>query len=194
MARTRIDTVVVPAGLVRLRIVIDEETAAVFLGEDAGESPRGIGQISDVEQVNDQEVAGLSTFDGERTTQIMHFGQVNIADIVCAVVVRDLPPGPIKALDTKFSTRLKRLHHGNVRMPAIVSFNRGIFWWPLQIKLERSLRHDDLLIKGLCGAGVGAQWLSALDTAPGATRIGRATKGSQFCEKTSPIGDSSPLT
>src|SRR5215469_18659312 len=145
MARTRIDTVVVPAGLVRLRIVVDEETAAVFLGEDAGESPWGIGQISDVEQVNDQEVAGLSTFDAERTAQIVHLGQVDITNIVCAIVVSDLPAGPVETLDAKFSARLKRLHHGNIRMPAIVSFDCSVFRRPLQIKLKRSLWHDDLL-------------------------------------------------
>jgi len=57
----------VPAGLVRLRIVVDEETASVFLGEDASESPRRVRQITDIKQVNDQEIAGLGTFDAKRT-------------------------------------------------------------------------------------------------------------------------------
>src|SRR5262245_12440399 len=147
MARTGIDAMEVPTGFVRLRIVVDEEAAAVFLSEDTGESPRRVRQISDVEQVNDQKVTGFSPFDGERTAQIMHLGQVNIADIVCAVVVRDLPASPIEALDTKFSARLKRLHHWNVRMPAIVSFDRGIFRWLLHVKLERSHGDDDLPIQ-----------------------------------------------
>ena len=51
----------------RLRIVVDEETASVFLGEDASESPRRVRQITDIKQVNDQEIAGLGTFDAERT-------------------------------------------------------------------------------------------------------------------------------
>src|ERR1700730_14979339 len=67
MARTRIDPVEVPAGLARLRIVVDQETAAVFPGEDSGESPRRVRQITDIKQANDQEIAGLGTFDAKRT-------------------------------------------------------------------------------------------------------------------------------
>src|SRR5262245_23545980 len=118
MTRIGIDAVEVPAGFVRLRIVVNEEATAVFLSEYTGESPRRVRQISDVEQINDQKVTRFSTFNGEGTAQIMHLGQVNIADIVCAVVVCNLPACPIETLDTEFSTRLKRLHHGDVGVPA----------------------------------------------------------------------------
>jgi hypothetical protein len=48
-------------------------------------------------------------------------------------------------------------------MPTIVSFDRGVFRWPLQIKLKRSLRHDDLPFIARDDACAGAQWLSAFD-------------------------------
>src|ERR1700730_6987587 len=131
MARSRIYPVEVPAGLVRLRIVVDEETATVFLGEDPGEPPRRARQISAIEQINDQQIVGLIAFDAGRTTQITILRQIDIANIVCAVVVKDLPARPVEALDAKFSTRLERFHHGNIWMPAIVSRARGIFRRPL---------------------------------------------------------------
>src|SRR6266446_3485280 len=90
----------------------------------------------------------------------MHLGQVDIANVVCTVVVKDLPAGPVETLDAKFSTRLEHFHHRNVGMPAIMSFDPRIFRWSLQIELERSLRHDDLPSIARDGACAGAHWLS----------------------------------
>jgi hypothetical protein len=183
MWRELVYAVEVPAGLVRLRIVIDEKTAAVFLGEDAGESPRRVRKITDVEQVDDQQVAGLGTFDTERAAQVMYLGQIDVANVVCAVVVEDLPPGPVEALDAKFSTRLEHFHHRNVGMPAIVSFDPRIFRWSLEIELERSLWHDDLLIKTLHGACAVRSGFRRSIWRPAATRIGRTTKDvTAICE------------
>jgi hypothetical protein len=36
---------------------------ALSSGEDSGEPPLRVRQISDIEQINDQEIAGLSAFD-----------------------------------------------------------------------------------------------------------------------------------
>lgn len=66
MARARIYAVEIPARLVCGWVVIDEKAAAVFLGEDSRESPRRVRQVSDIEQVNDEKIAGLGAFDAER--------------------------------------------------------------------------------------------------------------------------------
>jgi hypothetical protein len=71
-------------------------------------------------------------------------------------------------------------------MPAIVSFDRSVFRWPLQIKLKRSLRHDDLPFIARDEACAGAHWLSAFDMAPGGnpelTEPGKSWR--QSCEET----------
>ncbi len=69
-------------------------------------NPQGeIGQIADVEQIDDEQVARLGSFDAERTAQVMHFRQINVANIIGAVAVEDLAPGPIETFDAEFSRR-----------------------------------------------------------------------------------------
>src|SRR5947208_14049790 len=89
----------------------------------------------------------------------MHLGQVDIANVVCTVVVKDLPAGPVETLDAKFSSRLEHLHHRNVGIPAIMSFDPRICRWSLQIELESSLRHAELQSISREGACACPRWL-----------------------------------
>src|SRR5262252_1814154 len=47
----------------RLRIVVDEKSAAVLLGKDTGEPPGRIREITDVEKVHDHQVTGFGSVD-----------------------------------------------------------------------------------------------------------------------------------
>jgi len=110
VTRTRIDPVVIPDRLARLRIVVDEKSAAVLLGKDAGEPPGRIREITDVEKVDDHQVTGFGSVDPERSAQIMDFCQVDVADVVSAVVGSNLSARPVEAFDPEFRPRFIRFH------------------------------------------------------------------------------------
>src|SRR6202048_2613299 len=84
----------------------------------------------------------------------MHLRQIDIANIVCAVVVKDLPARPVEALDAKFRTRLERFHHGRIWMPASVSLDRGLFRRPLSANLEREMLRFD-------AQSISASWIAS---------------------------------
>src|SRR6185437_2261688 len=102
MPRGRIDAVEIPTGLSGLRIMIDEETAAILARKNAGEAPRRCRQIADIEEIDDQQIARLRAFTTERPAKIMNLGEIDIAHIVCAVIVFDLAAGPVKTFDPEF--------------------------------------------------------------------------------------------
>ncbi len=97
--RRGVDAVQVPDGLGRVGIMVGEETAAVVAGEDAGEAPLVAPQAADIEDVDDENVAGLGPFDLDRAAQDVDDRQVDVADVVRAVVVLDLAVGPVLAFD-----------------------------------------------------------------------------------------------
>src|SRR5690606_9409285 len=88
----------VPDGLVGVREVVGEERAAVVLGEDPGVAPALTGQRAgvflrewaDVEDVDDEEVAGLGTLYRERPAEGVHDRERRVPDVVRGVVVLDL--------------------------------------------------------------------------------------------------------
>jgi hypothetical protein len=47
-----------------------------------------------IHNLDQQQIAGLCAFDLKRARKIVNLGQVYISDIVCTVVVADLPTGP----------------------------------------------------------------------------------------------------
>lgn len=94
-----VDAVKVPDGLGGLRVVVLEEAAAVGLGEDAREAPGGVVKGLDVGDVDDEQVAGLGALDVKGASQVVDLGQVDVAHVVGAVVVADLPAGPVEAFD-----------------------------------------------------------------------------------------------
>ena len=47
----------------------------------------GPGEPADVENVDHHQIARLGTLDAERPAQIVHLGQVDVTDVVGAVVV-----------------------------------------------------------------------------------------------------------
>jgi hypothetical protein len=64
----------------------------------------------------------------------MNLRQIDDFDVGRAVVVLDLPAGPVDALDAELISGFDPRDHGNVRMPAVVK----------HIQLFRDLGHVDL--------------------------------------------------
>ena len=82
----------VPDRLLRQRKVIGEEAAAVLLGEEPVETPQALGQGADIEQVDDQQIAGLGAVHADRAGEEMHDGEVDVADVVGELSFLMKPP------------------------------------------------------------------------------------------------------
>src|SRR5215469_747654 len=141
MTRACIDPVEVPDRFTRLWIMVYEKSAAVLPCEDAGESPGRIWQITDVEKINDHQIAGFGSFDPERPAQIVDLCEVDVADVVGAIVRGDLPSRPVEAFDSKLRSWFIRLHQRNVGMPSIMRLYFRRLGSSLEIGVKGNLRH-----------------------------------------------------
>lgn len=72
-----------------------QEASAVVWVKYAREAPRLVLEWLHVHDLDQEEIAGLGALDFKGARQIVNPGQVDIADVVCAVVVPYLAPGPI---------------------------------------------------------------------------------------------------
>ena len=122
VSRAGVDPVIVPDCFARMRIMVDEKPAPVLLGKNSGETPGQVRQIADVQQIDDHQIAGFGAFDPKWSAQIMHLGQIDVANVIGAVIGGDLATRPIEAFDPEFCSRLIGFHHRNVGMPAVVGF------------------------------------------------------------------------
>ena len=110
----------VPDRFLRLREMIGQEPAAVLLREEAVEAPEALRQRADIEQIDDQQIAGLGAFHPDRAGQEVHDREIDIAHVVRGFVVLDEAAGPVVGLDHEFVPRLDPGNDGNVGMPSIV--------------------------------------------------------------------------
>ena len=99
VARGAEDALEVPDGFSRLRVELVEEAAAVGGSEDAGEAPRLVLQWLHVLDLDEEDVAGLGGLDLKGPGQVVDAGEVDVFDVVGAVVVADLAAGPVDAFD-----------------------------------------------------------------------------------------------
>lgn len=118
----------VPDGLVRVGEAVGEEAAAVVLGEDAGVAPALPGAFSlrlrygaQVEDVHDEQVAGLGALHRDGAAEHVGVGEVDVTDVVGRVVVADLVVGPVPALDAEIRARLHGDGRRDVGVPAVVA-------------------------------------------------------------------------
>lgn len=96
-----------------------------------------------IEDVDHEEVARLGALHADGAGEIVHGGQVDIADIVGGIVVGDGAAGPVHGLDDEVGARLDPGGDRNVRVPAIVQklvFRRGLG----KIDRNQCLRHGAL--------------------------------------------------
>ncbi len=120
MARARIDALAVPDRLARLGEQVGEKAAAVLGREDTRVAPLVALERSDVENIDDQDIAGLGAGDLDRADQMMTGRQVAVADVGGVVVVLDLTAGPVEGLDDEVVARLDGDDRRDIRMPAVV--------------------------------------------------------------------------
>jgi hypothetical protein len=112
---------------------------------NAGEAPLGILEPADVVDIDLQKIARLGALDRKGTAQVVHFGEIHVPDVVGGVVVLDLPAGPVVGLDPELVARLETLHHGNIRMPAVVGLGFLILGPLVHLGPEYCLCHDVIL-------------------------------------------------
>src|SRR5262245_43849691 len=125
--------------------MFDEESTAVLFREDSREPPRRRGQRANVEQIDDHQIARLRAVHTERPAEIVHLGQVDVANVVRAVVILDLPTRPVVALDPEFLAWLEPLEDGNVGVPPVMGFYLLLLRPFVELGTKRSLCHERLL-------------------------------------------------
>lgn len=101
MAGAAEDALEVPDRLGGLWVDVVEKPATVFFGEDAGEAPGLVLKGLDVLDLDEQDVAWFGVFDLKGSAEVVDFSQVDVADVVGAVVVADLAAGPVDAFDLR---------------------------------------------------------------------------------------------
>jgi hypothetical protein len=141
MARRCEHAVEIPDGLLRMRKMLGQETAAVVAAEKAVEAPQAVGLGADVQQVHHQQVPGLGALHAHGAGQEVHGGQVHVADVVGAVVVLDRASGPVVGFQDEIVPRLHPHCHRDVRMPAIVDL-RVVVGGLGQIDLDERVSHS----------------------------------------------------
>jgi hypothetical protein len=119
----------------RFRIDLIEETSAVVLGKDTSEAPWLMLEWLDILNLDQEHITGLSTFNLERSGEVMDSCEINILHIICRVIVANLATGPVHTLDLDDLSVLDGAIEGHIRMPSIVEawlFPRGL----LQVDLQ----------------------------------------------------------
>lgn len=79
--------------------MLRQKPAAIIRVKHACESPRLVLERLHVLDLDEQHVSLLGGLDLKRARQVVHAGQVDVSHVVGAVVVLDLPAGPVGAFD-----------------------------------------------------------------------------------------------
>lgn len=106
MATAAVDAIKVPDGFGRLGIVVFEETATIATIKDSSKAPRRVLKRLYVANVDYKKIARLSALDVKRAGQVVDLGQVDVADIVGAIVVANLSASPVDAFNLDSLSRL----------------------------------------------------------------------------------------
>lgn len=121
--------------------MIGEEAATILLGEDTGETPLISLQSPDIQDVNHEDVAGLSTVDPDRAAQNMHDLEIHLLDVGRIIVITDLAIGPVLAFDAEHIAWIHRDHSRNIGMPAVVPRHLLLIHRLGQVDLEKCFWH-----------------------------------------------------
>jgi hypothetical protein len=131
------------------------EAAAVGLREDSGIAPALTGSVADllrhrteVKDVDDEQIARLGTLDVERPGQHVRMRQVDISDVVCGVVVADLPVGPFPAFDPNLLSWTDIGRWRDVGVPPVVTGHGLVAHRVCLINGEDDVGHGNLQFQG----------------------------------------------
>src|SRR3979411_1770694 len=145
----------IPNRLVRVGEAVGQEPAAVGLREDPGVPPALTGNVADflwhrteIEDVDDEQVAGLGTLDVDRPGQHVRVGQVDVAHVVGGVVVTDLTVGPLAALDPDRLARADGDSGRDAGVPSVVAGYGLIAHRAGLVDGEDDIWHEDLQCQG----------------------------------------------
>jgi len=86
-------------GNIRFRIYLVQETASIVFTEDSCKSPRGVFERLNILDFNEKDVAGFGSLNLKWSGQVMDLSQVDVLDIIGAVVVLDLPTCPVETFN-----------------------------------------------------------------------------------------------
>jgi hypothetical protein len=81
--------------------VFRQEATTVFLGERSSESPFVTVESTEIEELHLEQVAGLGGRDFNRTRKVVDLRQVDILNVVRAIIILDLTSCPVYAIDTE---------------------------------------------------------------------------------------------
>ncbi len=97
----------------RLRIELVKEATPVVPVEDTSEAPRVVLERLDVLNLNEEDITGLRRFNLEGPRQVVDLSQIDVLDIVGAVVVADLSTCPVETFDLNNLAVLDGTAEGN---------------------------------------------------------------------------------
>lgn len=144
----------VPNRLGRVGVVVGEKTSGVGPGKDPCVSPALarhwatlLGDRSQVEDVDDQEVAGLRALDADRPAQHVGDGEVDIPNVIGRIVVADLAVGPLSALDSELVARLDHRGDGDIGVPPVVAWRNLVPHGLRLVHGEDHVRHGASLVR-----------------------------------------------
>ena len=83
----------------RLGIDLVQKPAAIILVKDASETPGMVLERLYVHDLHKENIAWLGIFNLERPREVVDLGEVNVLDIVGAVVIPDLTTSPVEAFN-----------------------------------------------------------------------------------------------
>ncbi len=107
MTRRRINSLQIPDGFRRFGMMIGEETAPVIAIKDTRETPFVALQGTNIQEINDQDVARLSAIDMDRATEDVNNLKIDITNIARVVVIFNLTVCPVFTLNPK---NIPRIH------------------------------------------------------------------------------------
>ena len=97
----------------RLRIDLIQESTTIFFCEDTSKPPWLVFERLNILNIDDQDITRFRRLDLEWTRQIMHTSEIDVANVVCTVVIANLSSGPVYAFDLDSLVILDRAAKGN---------------------------------------------------------------------------------
>lgn len=135
VTRRRPDTLEVPDSLASIWEVVSEESSTVLTIENSSEAPFITRKRAEVKNLDNEQISWHRRFafgvvHANWPTQVMNQGEVDVLHILGAVIVEDLPAGPVDGLHSEDLAFFYLAHGGDIRVPSVVEGD-GLLPWPL---------------------------------------------------------------